>query len=215
MPPAQKARNWRLHVIGTRKKTYILDNLYFGSLVRDAERDITPKRCFKDFVREERNPQIIDLLSAKDLSAYCEIIVSELGQGRAYNFILGIQNALKRHDQNSKCYLRMQTQNEQDEMLARQEWRSQRFWGKPRPCDICGKEGKMYGSPWGVPAVLTLCKRHYNLLFFSSSSFTAIIIAVFAVLAILVMGSIFQLLTAMFIASLFLFLRAVPWWKKL
>jgi|TARA_B100000586_G_scaffold220602_1_gene167655 hypothetical protein len=27
-------------------------------------------------------------------------------------------------------------------------------------CQYCNKPGKMYGSPWGVPATLNLCKFH-------------------------------------------------------
>ena len=215
MPPVQKARNWRLHVLGTRKKTYILDNLYFASLARDIENHMESKQYFRDFVREEQNPQPEHLPSAKDLLHYCEVIASNLGQGRGYQFILNIQNVLKRHDPCSKCYLRMQTQEEQDEMLAMQEWRSQRFWDKPRPCDVCGEEGRMYGSPWGVPAVLTLCKRHCNLLFLDSTLFSAIVATSTAILAILVMGNICRLSAAIGIAIVFLIIRAVPWWKIL
>ena len=35
---------------------------------------------------------------------------------------------------------------------------------KKEKCNYCDKQGKLYWSPWGVPATLPLCKFHFWIL---------------------------------------------------
>ena len=214
MPPLKKARHWRLHVLGQDKKTYILDNIFLSSLVANKEAEHHIRHHFSDFTRTEmdRTGQVAQVA---DLLQYCDEIIPYIAEGRANSFIRRIQHLLRKHERHSSCYLRMQTEEEQNIMLARDEKRSARSWGKPYHCSVCGIEGKLYGSPWGTPSVLALCRKHLYLLFFNSTLFSAIVIVALGSIACLVIGKFLGLSPSIAIASLLLIIRLLPLWKMI
>ena len=45
-------------------------------------------------------------------------------------------------------------------------------------CDVCGKPGELYCSPWGLPVSLVLCRKHHNRLFFKSKLYVLLVLLV-------------------------------------
>ncbi len=214
MAPLKKARNWRLHVLGKNKKTYILDNIYFESLVIGEERKLQSKLRFRDFIKTDTElTGERTLTGTQELLEYMKEITERLADGRARDFALQATKVITKHPSGSECYLRMLTQSEQDGMTKREEERMRRSWERQRPCEICGKIGKTEMSPWGIPATLPLCKKHLYLLFLDSSLYKALALTASLVIFASCIAGVVQWIPTMVAITLLIVPTKISLWR--
>ena len=209
MATPKRTRNWRLHFLGANKKTYILDNLDFEYFASKEENGSKLRFTFRDFTRPDLTDiEAQDLPRAKDLNEYAKHIEANFApNSRARNFAARLRIHSAKHSADSPCYLRMITEKEHDQMVAAADARSKKHWEKPRPCQICSRAGRIRVSPWGTPAILTLCTKHYSLLILDSPSYRLLSLITGSTLVALTLAS-----TIRPIASVTIVIAlAIPW----
>lgn len=212
------ARPWRLYVAGSRRKHW-LDNIFFDSLVTNTEdkNNLSPR--FHDFVVNYGGPDICEeqLMTIDELKTYCSKI-QKLQYwspgGRGENFVKSIIETIKDYSGDRKCYLRMITESELVLLEARRRRIQEYQMNKQYPCAYCGQPGQAEVSPWGLPCITTLCRRHYYLMFFDSSFFTIIVIFIISFMCVLIAAGKMGLAVAVAISCVLIFARKFPWFLR-
>lgn len=187
MPPIKKVKPWQLFVLSEERQTYILGTTPRSSLIKFftvGDSDEYIERLIKDNDPLDEsgllttNELIEIIIQTQDKLKKSNLPMDGLGipMGCGWELLKDVLEKLKSHKENEKCYLRSQTEIEEKKYIEKKDAENKAFWSESVPCDCCGQPGKLEGSPWGVPATLSLCKWHCFLLFFDSSIYTLILL---------------------------------------
>ena len=211
--PIKKSRKWQLFILGKNKKKYVLPNVPQSMIERHFQKIDAEGKLIARFIKNADPKDQEGLLNIKELIEHIKEIQSNFEEYDfvAPDFFQSILDIVEKESSSSKCYFRKHTESEESNFLKKEEAESEAFWAQERPCDYCGKKGKLYCSPWGVPATLSLCNWHLFLLFFDSSIYTLLLLIITGVFAALF--SLFPILIPIYI--LLLLLRLIPLWNIL
>ena len=177
---------------------------------------IIPDRCILNNTSTKPN----NPLNAKEFISWCDFFSEQL---EAYNrptkdFLKACAFEVKKeiskrrvNPVNTRCYLRRATNEETAQFIHIAEKRSHQYFNSPKPCQQCGKKGKVYQCPFGAPAHMHLCKKHLLLLFFNIDARWFLISVILTALMLFYMPNEAKILS---IAFLWL-LNRYPWWRVL
>ena len=211
--PIKKSRMWQLFILGKNKNKYVLPNVPKSTLQRNFQKIDAEGKLIARFIKNTDPKDQEGLLTIKELIEIIKEIQSNFEEHDfvAPDFFQSILDIAEKESPSSKCYFRKHTEAEEANFLKIEEAESEAFWAQETPCVYCGKKGKLHGSPWGVPATLSLCDWHLFLLFFDSSIYTFLLLIFTGVFVALF--SMFPILIPIYI--LLLLLKFVPLCKIL
>ena len=206
--PIKKSRMWQLFILSKNKKKYVLPNVPQSTLERNFQKIDAEGKLIARFIKNTDPKDQEGLLNIKELIEIIKKIQSNFEEHDfvAPDFFQSILDIVEKESPSNKCYFRKHTESEEVNFFKKEEAESEAFWAQETPCDYCGKKGKLHGSPWGVPATLSLCDWHLFLLFFDSSIYSLLLLICTGVFAALF--SQFPILIPIYI--LLLLLRFIP-----
>ena len=169
-----KTKRWQLFVLDQDQSIYVLASLPLSSVLKHFKK-VDPNEIFINrLIRDSDSDHNGNFITVKELLSLIGKIQDQFESHdfQAPDFFETLENNLKQHSLNDNCYLRKQTDLEEERYLQKVDEENKAFWDQSRPCEYCGKPGKFVASPWGLPCTLVICRWHSLLLFFDSTCYS-------------------------------------------